>query len=368
MTIKINVGDNINLDDFCLQLSSQQYSRNNIEFSRGCFRVSGDTIDIFPSHLEDRAWRICLFGDEIDEIQEIDPLTGKKITTLSSIKLYSNNHYVIPKQTLQQSLIQIKQDLDKRIIEFEQQGKLLEAQRIRERTQFDIEMMETTGICPGIENYSRYFTNRKPGLPPPNLFEYLPKDSLLIVDESHVGVPQIGAMYKGDQSRKENLSEFGFRLPACKDNRPLKFAEWDKIRPQTIFISATPGPWEINQTDGEYIQQIIRPTGLLDPVCTIKPTKNQVDDLIFECKKEIEQGNRVLVTTLTKKMSESLSEYLQDANMKTHYLHSDVKTLERIEIIKNLRLGKIDILIGINLLREGIRYTRMFINCNSRCG
>ncbi len=354
MTMNLNVGEQINMDKLCLQLSSQQYSRNNIDFSRGCFRVSGDTIDIFPSHLEDKAWKICLFGDEIDEIQEFDPLTGKKTATLSSVKLYSNSHYVIPKPTMQQSLIQIKQDLDLRITEFEQNNQLIEAQRISERTKFDIEMMDTTGICPGIENYSRYFTNRPPGHPPPTLFEYLPPNALLIVDESHVGVPQIGAMYKGDAARKNNLAEFGFRLPACRDNRPLKFDEWDKMRPQTIFVSATPGKWELERTNGRYIEQIIRPTGLLDPVCIIKPTKNQVDDLIFECKQEIKNNRRVLVTTLTKKMAESLTEYLQDENIKSLYIHSDVKTLERIEIINKLRLGEIDVLIGINLLREGL--------------
>ncbi len=354
MVLELTKGQDIEQQELMRSLVELQYKRNDIGFSRGCFRVSGDTVDIFPSHLEDRAWRLSFFGDEIDEIVEIDPLTGGKIETLNSIRLYANSHHVIPKPTMQQALKQIKVDLKARVAEFEANHKLLEAQRINQRTMFDIEMMEATGICPGIENYSRYFTGRKPGEAPPTLFEYLPKDALVFVDESHVAVPQLNGMYKGDRSRKLNLSEYGFRLPACIDNRPLKFEEWDKLRPQTIFVSATPGPWELEQTQGVFAEQVIRPTGLVDPPVIIRPTENQVDDLIHECLETIKKGYRILVTTLTKKMAEALTAYFDEAGVKACYIHSDVDTLERIEIIRDLRLGTYDVLIGINLLREGL--------------
>lgn len=331
-----------------------QYKRNDINFQRGTFRVSGDTLEIFPSHLEDRAWRLSLFGDEIEEIHEIDPLTGEKIGSLAEIRIFANSHYVTPKPTIMQAIKKIQGELKERLVEFEQQGKLLEAQRIRERTTFDLEMLETTGFCSGIENYSRYLTGRQPGDPPPTLFEYLPDDALLVVDESHVAVPQLKGMYRGDSVRKGTLAEYGFRLPSCRDNRPLKFEEWDIMRPQTIFVSATPGPWELEQTQGIFVEQIIRPTGLIDPICVVRPTTHQVDDLISECVDVAKRGYRSLVTTLTKKMAEALAEYLTEAGLKARYLHSDIDTLERIEIIRDLRLGLFDVLIGINLLREGL--------------
>jgi excinuclease ABC subunit B len=354
MIITPRVGDVIDQQDFLRRLVEIQYKRNDFNFVRGTFRVVGDTIEIFPSHLEDRAWRISLFGDEIEAIHEIDPLTGEKLTSLDDIRIYANSHHVTPKPTLQQAIKQIKIDLDKRLKEFEAEGKLLEAQRLRQRTIFDIEMMSATGMCPGIENYSRYLTNRSPGEPPPTLFEYLPKDALLFVDECHVAVPQLNGMSRGDAVRKETLSEYGFRLPACKDNRPLKFEEWERMRPQTVFVSATPGPWELGQTQGVFAEQVIRPTGLIDPVCIVRPTKDQVDDLIHTCQETVKNGYRALVTTLTKKMAEALSEYLSEAGLKTRYIHSDIETLERIEIIRDLRLGVFDVLIGINLLREGL--------------
>lgn len=354
MILDIKSGQEIDRTDLMRDLVALQYKRNDIGFSRGTFRVAGDTIEIFPSHLENRAWRLSFFGDELDEIHEIDPLTGTKTQNLKDVKLYANSHHVIPKPTMEQALKQIKIDLKTRVAEFEAEGKLLEAQRINQRTTFDIEMMSATGMCPGIENYSRYFTGRKEGEAPPTLFEYLPKEALIVIDESHVAVPQLNGMYKGDAARKRNLSDYGFRLPACKDNRPLKFEEWEAMRPQAVFVSATPGPWELEQTQGAFIEQVIRPTGLIDPPCLIRPTEHQVDDLIHECLEAAKKNQRVLVTTLTKKMAEALTEYFAEAGIKASYIHSDVDTLERIEIIRELRLGTYDVLIGINLLREGL--------------
>lgn len=354
MTVPLKKGDQVNRVELYRSLTTLQYQRNDFYLTRGSFRVRGDVIEIFPSHLEDRAWRLSFFDDELEEVTEIDPLTGQKKNQLASITVYPNSHYVTPKPTLNQAIKKIQVDLEKRLGEFEAQGKLLEAQRLRERTTFDLEMMQATGMCAGIENYSRYLTGRLPGEPPPTLFEYLPKDSLLVVDESHVSVPQLQGMYQGDRARKVNLSEFGFRLPACMDNRPLKFEEWDHLRPQTIFVSATPGPWELSQTKGVYTEQVIRPTGLLDPVCEVRPTENQVDDLIQECLHCAKRLERVLVTTLTKKMAEALTHYLSEAGLKVRYIHSDVDTLERIEIIRDLRQGVFDVLVGINLLREGL--------------
>lgn len=354
MSFSLAVQQNIEIHELLLKLTGLQYHRNDLFLQRGTFRCKGDTVEVFPSHYEDRAWRFCFFGDEIEEIFEIDALTGEKITALEHIHIYPNSHYVVPGQTMQQSIAQIKKDLDLRLVELKNQDKLLEAQRLEQRVRFDIENLNATGSCAGIENYSRYFNGRKPGDPPPTLFEYLPKESLLIVDESHVAIPQLGAMYNGDQARKSTLSEFGFRLPSCKDNRPLKFEEWNAMRPQTLYVSATPGPWELAQTQGVYAEQIIRPTGLLDPVCEIKPCEHQVDDLMEECRKTINNGWRILVTVLTKRMAEQLSEYFMEAGLKAKYLHSDIDTLERIEIIRDLRAQEFDILIGINLLREGL--------------
>ncbi|MBL1148025.1 MAG: excinuclease ABC subunit UvrB [Pseudomonadota bacterium] len=354
MAFSVKKGAVMDRNDFIRNLVALHYKRNDIDFSRGCFRVRGDTVELFPAHLEDSAWRFSLFGDELEEITSFDPLTGKKTGSLDAVKIYANSHYVTPKPTMQQALKQIKEDLKTRIAEFEAAGKMLEAQRLDQRTQFDIEMLEATGICPGIENYSRYLTGRAPGAPPPTLFEYLPEDALLFVDESHVMVPQIRAMYNGDRARKTNLSEYGFRLPACMDNRPLKFEEWEDIRPQSVFVSATPAPWELEQTGGVFVEQVIRPTGLIDPPVLIRPVENQVDDLMTECREVIAKGYRTLVTTLTKRMAEDLTEYMVEAGVKVRYMHSDVETLERIEIIRELRLGEIDVLIGINLLREGL--------------
>lgn len=354
MTIPLKAGETKDRDELLKQLVELQYARNDMSFHRGTFRVRGDLVEIFPAHCEDRAWRLSFFDDEIETIFEMDPLTGDKIAPLESVTVYPNSHYVTPRPTINQALGKIKQDLQDRIEEFEAAGKLIEAQRVKERVSFDIEMLETTGMCAGIENYSRYLSGRAPGEPPPTLFEYLPKDALLMVDESHISIPQLQGMYRGDRARKENLSEYGFRLPACKDNRPLKFEEWDAIRPQTVFISATPGPWEMDQTGGAFVEQVIRPTGLLDPVCEVRPTDGQVDDLINECVGCAERNERVLVTTLTKKMAEALTEYLSEAGLKVRYIHSDVETLERIEIIQGLRSGLFDVLIGINLLREGL--------------
>ena len=354
MILKLSVGDVIDRNEILQKLVEIQYKRNDIDFSRGTFRVRGDVVEIFPAHLDDRAWRISMFGDEIEAIYEVDSLTGEKKAELDKITIYANSHHVTPKPTIQQAIKQIKIDLHERLEELRSQGKLLEEQRLAERVQFDLEMLSATGMCAGIENYSRYLTGRKSGEPPPTLFEYLPEDTLLVIDESHVMTSQLRAMYKGDRSRKETLSEYGFRLPACMDNRPLKFEEWDKMRPQTIFVSATPGEWELEQTGGAFIEQVVRPTGLIDPEVIVKPVGNQVDDLLAECKKTIAQGYRILVTTLTKKMAEDLTDYMLEIGIKVRYIHSDVQTLERIEIIRDLRLGNIDVLIGINLLREGL--------------
>ncbi len=354
MTVPLKVGQMLDKQQLMQNLILLQYKRNDLAFARGTFRSRGDVLDIFPSHFADRAWRLSFFGDEIESISEMDVLTGEKFAKLEEIRVFANSHYVTPGPTIQQAIKKIQAELVVRVNELEKLGKLLEAQRLSQRTKFDVEMMQATGSCASIENYSRYLTGRAPGEPPPTLFEYLPKDAMLFVDESHVSVPQIGGMYKGDRARKEVLSEHGFRLPSCKDNRPLMFEEWNNFRPQTLFISATPGPWELAQTEGVFVEQLIRPTGLVDPICTIKPCDHQVDDLMEECRKTVANGFRVLVTTLTKKMAEALTEYLSDANMRVRYLHSDIETLERIEIIRGLRFGDFDILIGINLLREGL--------------
>lgn len=354
MVVRLETGGSIDRDRLIKALVELQYRRNDAAFERGAFRVRGEQVDIFPVQNEDRAWRVTLFGDEIDEIIEFDPLTGAKTADLSEISIYANSHYVTPRPTLNQAMIGIKEELRKRLAHLTQEGKLLEAERLSQRTTFDLEMIETTGVCKGIENYSRYLSGRGPGDPPPTLFEYLPEDALLIVDESHVTVPQIGGMSRGDHARKSVLSEYGFRLPSCLDNRPLHFHEWDHLRPQSVFVSATPGPWELKQTQGIFAEQVIRPTGLTDPITIIRPVEGQVDDLLGEAKTTIKQGGRVLVTTLTKRMSEDLTEYLTENNMRVRYLHSEVDTLERIEIIRDLRLGAFDILVGINLLREGL--------------
>ncbi len=354
MTLSLQTGGEIERQKLLRRLTELQYKRNDLNFVRGTFRVRGDNIEVFPAHLEDRAWRISLFGDEIEQIWEFDPLTGEKITSSDKIIVFANSHYVTPRPTLQQAVKLIGSELQDRLLEFNETSKLLEAQRIEQRTQFDLEMIEATGSCNGIENYSRYLSGRKQGEPPPTLFEYLPENALLIVDESHVTVPQIGAMYKGDFARKSTLSEYGFRLPSCLDNRPLKFEEWDHFRPQTIHVSATPGKWELEQTGGVFVEQVVRPTGLIDPECIVRPIETQVDDIIAETREAAANGTRVLVTTLTKKMAEALTEYMHEAGIKVRYVHSDVDTLERIEIIRDLRLGLFDVLIGINLLREGL--------------
>ncbi len=354
MTVTLESGQTINRSDLIAALIELQYKRNDIAFSRGTFRVRGDVVELFPAHFEDRAWRISLFGDEVEAIHEFDPLTGEKIKSPAAIRVYPNSHYVTPKPTINQAIKQIQTDMKARVAEFESQGKLLEAQRLQQRTQFDVEMLQATGSCQGIENYSRYLTGRAPGAPPPTLFEYLPDNALLFCDESHVMVPQISGMYRGDRARKLTLTDYGFRLPACVDNRPLMFEEWDRMRPQSIFVSATPGGWELERTGGVFAEQVVRPTGLIDPVLEIRPTTNQVDDVMAECREMAALGRRVLITTLTKKMAEALSEYMTEAGMKVRYIHSDVETLERIEIIRDLRLGTYDVLIGINLLREGL--------------
>jgi excinuclease ABC subunit B len=354
MVVKLERGGRIDRDALVKGLVEQQYRRNDAFFARGTFRVRGESVDVWPSHLDDRAWRVSLFGDEIDGIREFDPLTGEITAEMERVAIYANSHYVTPRPTLTQAISQIKVELKERLAELEAEGKLLERQRLEQRTIFDIEMMETTGSCKGIENYSRYLTGRRPGDPPPTLFEYLPENAVLIVDESHVTVPQIGGMYRGDYARKSILSEFGFRLPSCTDNRPLKFEEWDSFRPQTVFVSATPGPWEMERTGGAFAEQVIRPTGLVDPVCEIRPVEGQVDDLLAECRDVAAKGGRVLVTTLTKRMAEDLTEYMTEAGIRVRYLHSDVDTLERIEIIRDLRKGVFDVLVGINLLREGL--------------
>ncbi len=354
MSVVLEQGRKLDRQALIAKLVELQYKRNDANFFRGTFRVRGDTVEIFPAHYEDRAWRLSLFGDELEAIHEFDPLTGEKTIALDEIKIYPNSHYVTPKPTLNQAIESIKSDLKLRLAEFNAAGKLLEAQRLEQRTQFDIEMIAATGACAGIENYSRYLTGRAPGEPPPTLIEYLPKDAIIFVDESHVTIPQLGGMYKGDYARKFTLSEFGFRLPSCMDNRPLKFDEWDTMRGQIVCVSATPGPWELNRTQGVFVEQVVRPTGLIDPVCIIRPVEAQVDDLMAECRDCARLGQRVLVTTLTKKMAEALTEYFHENGIRVRYMHSDVETLERIEIIRDLRLGVFDVLVGINLLREGL--------------
>ena len=354
MTFAIKKGERFSQRQLIADLVALHYKRNDQNFVRGTFRVRGDTIELFPSHLDDRAWRISLFGDEVEAITEFDPLTGQKSAELVQVKVYSNSHYVTPKPTLEQAAMRIKEDLRIRLAEFNAAGRILEAQRLEQRCMFDLEMMMATGSCAGIENYSRYLTGRKPGEPPPTLFEYLPDNALVFIDESHVTVPQIGGMFRGDYNRKATLAEFGFRLPSCIDNRPLRFEEWDAMRPQTVYVSATPGPWEMKQTDGVFAEQVIRPTGLIDPPVFIRPVKTQVDDVIAECKEVALKGYRVLVTTLTKRMAEDLTEYMHEQGVRVRYMHSDIDTLERIEILRDLRLGAFDVLIGINLLREGL--------------
>ena len=354
MVVKLETGGRIDRDRLAKGLVELQYRRNDVAFQRGTFRLRGDTVDIFPSHYEDRAWRVTLFGDDIESLTEFDPLTGEVTAKLENITVYANSHYVTPRPTLTQAVRDIKVELKDRIAEFTAEGKLLEVERLQQRTTFDIEMMETTGSCKSIENYSRYLSGRNAGEPPPTLFEYLPENALLIVDESHVTVPQIGGMQRGDQARKSILSEFGFRLPSCIDNRPLKFDEWERFRPATIFVSATPGPWEMERTAGVFAEQVIRPTGLIDPVTEVRPVEKQVDDLLAECRTVTASGGRILVTVLTKRMAEDLTEYLSENGVKVRYLHSDIDTLERIEIIRDLRIGVFDVLVGINLLREGL--------------
>ncbi len=354
MTLTLQKNYDYNREHIIKSLVALQYKRNDQNFYRGTFRARGEYLEIFPSHLEDRAWRLSLFGDKLERIEEFDPLTGDQVRELNLIKVYANSHYITPKPTIEQAVINIKKELEITLKKHREQNKLLEAQRLEERTKFDLEMIEATGSCAGIENYSRFLSGRKPGEPPPTLFEYFPDNTLIFVDECHVTVPQLNGMFKGDRSRKSTLAEYGFRLPSCMDNRPLKFEEWDMMRTQTVFVSATPGPWELEQTKGKFIDQVIRPTGLIDPPVEIKPAKNQVDDLMHECLKTIEKNYRVLVTTLTKKMAEDLTEYLHENGIKVRYLHSDIDTLERIEIMRDLRLGVFDVLVGINLLREGL--------------
>jgi len=363
MTITLKPGDVVDFNGLVRKLIELQYKRNETAFFRGTFRIKGDVLELFPAHLEDRAWRLSLFGDEIETIVEFDPLTGQKITELPEIKIFANSHYVTPKPTLQQAVKLIREELKERLKELNDQNKLLEAQRLEQRVNFDMEMIEATGVCAGIENYSRYLTGRKRGEPPPTLFEYLPADALLFADESHVSIPQIGGMFKGDWHRKSTLSEYGFRLPSCMDNRPLKFEEWEAMRPQTVSVSATPGKWELGQTGGVFTEQVIRPTGLIDPVCIVRPTDTQVDDVVAECKDAAKKGERVLITTLTKRMAEDLTEYLHEAGVRVRYIHSDVETLERIEIIRDLRLGAFDVLVGINLLREGLDIPECALVC-----
>ena len=354
MTLPLKLGDEISPKEIYKRLAELQYERNQLNFVRSTFRVQGDTLDIFPAHYEDRAWRISFFGDEIESISEFDSLTGKKTADLKEVIVYPANHYVTPRPAVSQAMTSIRKELKEQLEVFKQNNQLLEAQRLEQRTRFDLEMLETTGHCKGIENYSRHLTGRKPGEPPPTLFEYIPKNALLFIDESHISVPQIGGMFRGDYNRKSTLAQYGFRLPSCVDNRPLKFEEWNQMRGQTIFVSATPGDWELEQSEGSFTEQVIRPTGLADPVCLVRPVENQVDDLMNECRKTIAKKERVLVTTLTKKMAEDLTEYLNDNGIKVRYLHSDIDTLERIEIIRDLRLGVFDVLVGINLLREGL--------------
>ena len=354
MAFRLEKNAVVDMKDLTRHLVELQYKRNDLAFERGCFRVSGDVVDIFPSHLEDSAWRLSFFGDELESIHEFDPLTGRKKLELPDIVVYPASHYVTPRPALHQAIKTIKEELKDRLTFYETNNQHLEAQRLASRTKYDLEMLEATGSCKGIENYSRHLTGRKAGEAPPTLFEYMPDDALLFIDESHVTVPQIGAMYKGDYSRKTTLSEYGFRLPSCLDNRPLKFEEWNAMRPKTIFVSATPAPWELEQSKGVFTEQIIRPTGLLDPECIVRPVATQVEDLLAECLECAKRGDRVLVTTLTKKMAENLTEYLAERGIKVRYMHSDIDTLERIQIIRDLRLGTFDVLVGINLLREGL--------------
>jgi excinuclease ABC subunit B len=354
MTLSLQSGNHIGRQELLKSLVALQYRRNDAAFERGNFRVRGDIVEIFPAHFEDRAWRVSLFGDEIEELSEFDPLTGARTAKLEWIKVYANSHYVTPRPTLQQAIKNIGVELGHRLAEFNDLSRLLEAQRLEQRTLFDLEMMEATGACAGIENYSRYLTGRKAGEPPPTLFEYLPDNALVFVDESHVTVPQLGAMFRGDYKRKATLAEYGFRLPSCLDNRPLKFEEWDAMRPQTVCVSATPGSWELEQTAGIFSEQVIRPTGLTDPIVLVRPARSQVDDLLAECHGVAAKGLRVLVTTLTKRMAEDLTEYMHEQGIRVRYMHSDIDTIERIEIIRDLRLGIFDVLVGINLLREGL--------------
>src|SRR3546814_493789 len=358
MTFAMQKGETADQREIIRKLVALQYKRNDAAFARGNFRVRGDNLEIFPSHYEDTAWRISFFGDEIEEITEFDPLTGRKIATLDYVKVFPNSHHVTPGPTLKQAMEAIRFELTERLKELTAEGRLLEAQRLEQRTNFDLEMIAATGSCAGIENYSRFLTGRLPGEPPPTLFEYLPENAMLFVDESHQTVPQIGAMARGDHRRKITLAEYGFRLPSCIDNRPLRFNEWDVMRPQTVSVSATPGPWEMNQTGGVFSEQVIRPTGLIDPPIEIKPVEDQVDDLIFEAKETAKKGYRTLVTTLTKRMAEDLTEFMHEAGLRVRYMHSDVETLERIELIRDLRLGVYDVLVGINLLREGLDIPR----------
>ena len=354
MTEKIEVNMNIDLRMIITRLVELQYKRNDLNFYRGTFRVRGDTLEIFPAHYDDKAWRISFFGNDVESIEEFDPLTGEIFDNINSITIFANSHYITPKPTLETAMLQIKNDLKARLDFFNKENKLLEAQRLEQRTIFDLEMIGTTGTCAGIENYSRYLSGRREGNPPPTLFEFMPKDAIVFIDESHVTIPQLGAMYKGDLSRKENLSEYGFRLPSCKDNRPLNFNEWNGMRSQTIYVSATPGKWELSQTGGRFIEQIIRPTGLIDPTTEIRPVKNQVEDIVDEINNATKSNQRVLITVLTKKMAEDLTEFMHEKGIRVRYLHSDIDTIERIEIIRDLRKGIFDVLIGINLLREGL--------------
>lgn len=354
MTLKLKASQTMEVKDLMRRLIELHYSRNDMGFQRGTFRVRGDTLDLFPAHLEDRAWRFSFFGDELETIREFDPLTGESLGSMEQVTIYANSHYVTPKPTLDQAIKGIKEELKARLDWFQAHGKLLEAQRLEQRTTFDLEMLVETGMCKGIENYSRFLSGTAPGDPPPTLFQYLPEDAILFVDESHVMLPQVRGMYNGDRARKSTLSEYGFRLPSCMDNRPLKFEEWDAMRPQTIFVSATPAELELEKAGGEWVEQIIRPTGLVDPPTIIRPVEGQVDDLIAECQEVIKKDQRIMVTTLTKKMAEQLCEYLDELGVKSRYLHSDIDTLERVEIIRDLRLGAYDVLVGVNLLREGL--------------
>ena len=354
MTQELIAGEIYNQREVIANLVAQQYRRNDQAFQRGTFRVRGDILEIFPAHLEDRAWRLSFFGDDLESIIEFDPLTGQKTNIFDKIRIYANSHYVTPKPTMKQAIVNIKKELKIRLDQLVADGKLLEAQRLEQRTNFDIEMLEATGVCNGIENYSRYLTGRNPGEPPPTLFEFIPDHAIVFADESHVSIPQIGGMYRGDYRRKFTLAEHGFRLPSCMDNRPLKFEEWDAMRPQSIYVSATPGKWELEQTTGIFTEQVIRPTGLLDPEVEIRPVEMQVDDLLDEVRKVSQFGYRTLVTTLTKRMAEDLTEYMHEQGIRVRYMHSDIDTIERIEILRDLRLGTFDVLVGINLLREGL--------------